>query len=285
MNSAAVIIPACKNPVHLSVVLYGYTRQTDPDFTIHVVNDGGMDELQGVVESYQDRLAIHYHYLEPKTEIFRAAAARNVGIRNTTADRLIFMDSDIVPYPNLIALHKSYGQKRIIVLGVRKHVNQGGSQYIEEHVDEFFRQAEEAPDAYCDFLERYTWRDDDRYQYENDLSFKVARHQKFMRANRPGVQIPGICFTHNMSVPTKETKRIGGFWEEFVGYGAEDEDLAARLCKLGCTTYADARIAGYHLWHEFHSTTTNPESLQKNRNRLRESKDMHSPIRNGGPIL
>ena len=284
MSTVAIIIPAYKNPVHLSVVLYGYTRQTDPDFSIHLVNDGGDTDIEEVVKAYTDRLAIHYHYLAPKTETFRAAAARNLGIRHTTADRIVCMDSDMVPYPNLVALQKEYGAKPIIVMGVRKHVNQGGSEYIRDHVEEFFTYAEQSPDAYCDYIERYTWRDDERYQYEPDFDFKIRRHRDFMCASRPGKKIPDICFTHNLSLPTKEVKQIGGFWEKLVGWGSEDTELCMRLCKLGCTTLADARIAGYHLWHDPPPSNQDFVSRDENVALCNESKQMKNLVRNGGPI-
>ena len=284
MSSLSIVMPVYANPEVLSLVLYGYTQQTDPDFTLFIVNDGGRRELQTVIDSYRDRLNIQYQYLEPETSEYRIAQTRNKAIRQVQTPRFVCMDSDVVPYPNLVELHKQYGDRPIIVVGLRKHISVEGTQELTRDIDSFFVRSKEYVNAYCDLLEVYTWRDDERYEYSEATEWKKRRHRIFMVATRPGKKSPEICYGHGLGMPTEKVKRIGGFWEKMVGYGWEDIELATRLCKAGCTTLVDPRIAGYHLGHPEVASKESGEARERNMKLLSESSAMKHLLRNNAPL-
>ncbi len=100
--NATIVIPVFNRAQELSVVLDGLGNQTETmaDIEVLVCDDGSTEDLSATTDTYKTVL--------PNLRLIRQAAsgpaaARNLGIRESNADTIIFLDSDIVLDEDVVA--------------------------------------------------------------------------------------------------------------------------------------------------------------------------------------
>lgn len=86
----AVIIPTYNRAHVIARALRSVLNQTYRNLEVIVVDDGSSDDTRSVVESFADP---RVRYLRSATNL-GATAARNLGIKNSTAEFIAFQDSD-----------------------------------------------------------------------------------------------------------------------------------------------------------------------------------------------
>ena len=126
MPKIAVIIPAYNQSQYLGQAIQSVLEQTFKDWEAIVVDDGSSDETRSVALSYPDA-RLHYVYQENRG----LSAARNTGIRNTTAPYLSFLDSDdTVPTGKLAILLENLEAKPAVglVAGQAIPIDEHGKQ-------------------------------------------------------------------------------------------------------------------------------------------------------------
>lgn len=99
MPQVAVIIPAYNQSLYLSQAIQSVLDQTFIDWEAVIVDDGSRDDTRNVAHSFTDS-RLRYIYQENRG----LSAARNTGIRNSTAPYLSFLDSDDMFLPEKLAL-------------------------------------------------------------------------------------------------------------------------------------------------------------------------------------
>ncbi len=144
------------------------------------------------------------------------AKARNLGAKNAQYENLVFLDVDCIPDIGLLALYKNMDEEKLHS-GVVRYL----SKTATEHID-FERLFEMSlPDAIRSSL--------DAIPYELFWSLNFACNRKVFN-------------------------KIGGFNEEFTGYGGEDTDFAFRA--------RDANIqiekSGATAFHQYHDSYQPP---------------------------
>ena len=92
-----VVIPAYNCTATLGRTLASLVAQTDPDFSVIVVDDCSTENLLPIVEDYSRRLNIKYIR---KPENQGCGMARQTGIDNVAASHFTFLDADdiLMPY-------------------------------------------------------------------------------------------------------------------------------------------------------------------------------------------
>ncbi|MFA5508327.1 MAG: glycosyltransferase [Vulcanimicrobiota bacterium] len=138
------------------------------------------------------------------------SGARNRGVREARGDLILFTDADIIAEPDLLQQHFDYHSRfpGDAVVGCEVQVNT-----LEE-----YREYREDPQAH-------------------------ARHS----VNR--TTVPWHYFlTGNASARKADLLRVGGFDEDFTGYGHEDLELGYRLQQSGCVLRYNPFAVNYH-WH------------------------------------
>jgi len=217
----SVIIPTFNRSELLRRTLWQLTRQSLPAgaFEVIVSDDGSSDPTEDVVRSFADRLRIRYLFQEDLG--FRAGTARNAGARAATAPVLCFLDTGAMAGREFLSRHLAYHT------GDAGHNVVIGYAYGYNPVDPLHELrdllARKDPDdvfaALCD-----------------DAAFLDIRHEQFTRCgfdlDRRAVPW-SLLFTVNCSVRAEDFRAVGGFDEDFRGWGAEDMELGFRLFRRG----------------------------------------------------
>jgi glycosyltransferase involved in cell wall biosynthesis len=91
----AVVIPCYKQAHFLGDAIESTLKQTLPPSEIVVIDDGSPDDVYGVAARYPE-----VRYIRQRNQ--GLSAARNTGIRSTTSELLVFLDSDDRLLPHAI---------------------------------------------------------------------------------------------------------------------------------------------------------------------------------------
>lgn len=268
---ASVLITTYEDDLRMEITLRAFTRQvTTQPFEIIVVNDGGRsdteamlhrvwDDYSKIIPATPSLIALHYYYLNPPSSDFRLAQARNLGLRHITTQQTIVCDCDTAPNPSMVEAHMQAFDRQHVLVGVRKHVRR-------EAVEQVTNPAE------CDhaWLFKNAYQDDDRVNGVNPTLRQ--RYLGISDYSRPW-EVTWGC---NFSFPTERATSIGGFDEEFIGWGGEDEDLARRLFRQGARFKPLPESYVYHLDHLRRTQQVASQIFYR-------KMDM-DVIRNGGPM-
>jgi len=241
----SVVITTYEDDDRLEMTLRGFARQhssTEP-FEVVVINDGGDDlptrvRVQNVVDemniggkdSTNALRRIQYDYLGPQSADFRLAAARNLGIKRAQGRQLIICDCDTLPRFSMVVEHQSAFEQAAVLVGVRYHIR---PQAVEAIVS--------PSEATAEWCSKHQHAEDDR------LHLPGLKEKYFGIRNYP--QPWEVCWGCNFSVAREPVMNLGGFDEEFVGWGGEDEDIARRLLLHGLFFKPVPQSVVFHLDH------------------------------------
>lgn len=221
----SVVIPTYNRARNLHYCLDALTRQTHDAFEVIVCDDGSQDETRAVVSRFQECLNLRYRWQEDQG--FRAAEARNLGIRLARGKYIVFLDSDVVTPPDFLLLHQQ---------ALEAHPNAAVNAYVyrmqaEDDTDLGQPPAEYIP-KHLDIL-----KPDSRDRYQLFERGGPIEETYFLDSNA-------------MSIRRKDLEKIGFFDGDFVGWGHEDTELGYRLAQYGMTlVLIKEKAMSYHLYH------------------------------------
>lgn len=134
--SISVIIPAYNQANYVSQAIQSVLSQTNPNFELVVVNDGSTDETSQIISKFQDpRIRI---ISQPNRGL---AAARNTGLRESSAPLIALLDADDYFLPEKLAIQSEYLLKHSEIGMV------GGGIQIVNHAGEILKQVITKPDG------------------------------------------------------------------------------------------------------------------------------------------
>jgi len=265
----SVVVLTYNDPCRLRLCLHSLLRQTRTDFELVVVHDGGDRQINEPVYAEMRRHGrdIAELWLGPESTEFRAAAARNLGLRHAHGERVLFVDGDSILAPNVVAAHASYGSDPVLVNGARKHLPQSCLAWLQPRL--------------FDQLEPHVIGRDQRHESERwvyrRLQARLAKGETVVPLDHYE-QVWGFQF----SVPARQARQIGGLNEEFVGYGGEDQEFAARLKRAGVSLLGRFDVICYHLDHP--SRAGDRVWTEWMIDRFQQSVRRRDPVRNGGAL-
>jgi GT2 family glycosyltransferase len=154
------------------------------------------------------------------------AKARNAGVRTARSEKILLLDVDCIPHFNFISQFCAYLDQYSDALLMAT------PRYLEQTV-------------------------------ETPINFDVLEQGSAFHPHRPKPQLPiercqqyelfwSLCFA--LTRPTFE--RIGGFDEDYIGYGAEDTDFAFKAREMGVPFYL-ADVWAYHQQHAIYRPPLN----------------------------
>lgn len=237
----SVVIPTYNRMDHLRRSLDSLVEQL-PIGALEVVvsDDGSSDGTRDVCRSFAGRLRLRYHFQEDRG--YRVATARNAGARLATAPILAFLDSGAVAGPQFAAAHLSH--HACVEPASARGAAVVGYTYAYDFAG--------APPAVRELLAGPAPRDivarlgdapqlrDSRHGELEPVGFDLGR-----------VAAPWRFFwTVNVSLRAADFWAVGGFDEEFTGWGAEDLELGYRLHHAGVAMTMSRRAWALETPHE-----------------------------------
>jgi len=100
MRKYSIIIPVYNRPDELKELLECLAQQTLKTFEVIIVEDGSKVKAENVVQSFKDRLEIHYFFKINGGQGF----ARNYGFERASGDYFILLDSDALVEPDYLTV-------------------------------------------------------------------------------------------------------------------------------------------------------------------------------------
>lgn len=238
-KQVSIIIPTYNRRDYLKVCLLSLFDQDFPKnkYEIIIVDDGSNDDTLGIIKKLKPTCNLKYIYWpRKKPYVFgepgnRAGPARNLGARYARGRYLLFWDSDMVASSDLLDEHmKEAGNS--VLLGIRKNLKKRA-------VDK----------------DKITQR-----IYNSEISFKEA---DIAKAERIDATIKNIDYdvssyrypwalvtSNNLLLEKKVFDEIGGFSQDFVFWGDEDQELGYRLLQKGYKIRVNKNAVGFHQFHE-----------------------------------
>ena len=247
----SVVTTVYDRPEHLRLLVAALAAQTRPPDEIVVADDGSAGATVAAVERLRAAAPLPVRVVRQAKDGYRLAAARNLAIRAAAGDYLLFLDCDLVPLPDTVALHERLAAPRRLLCGHRAVLDEAATQALFAAVP--------APSA-ADW--EVAWAAADRTELEAAARL-FARHAALRRWHLARAHKPKLIGCH-FSLFRADVDRVNGFDENFVGWGYEDDDFARRLYKSGVaprSVIAEARAL--HLWHP----SLAPAALARRRDR------------------
>ncbi|MEV7231048.1 glycosyltransferase family 2 protein [Polymorphospora sp. NPDC051019] len=204
-----VVVPAYDNGHLLEMTLHSLTLQTLPRdrFEVIVVDDGSNVPVEPVVARYVDRLPLTYL----ANEVNRGrSVTRNRAIAAGRGEIVLFLDADQPAHPTTLERHRDFHVGR----GLRPTVLLGRSLALDWGAIDALKRGE-TPDhrVIGDYNE----------DIRDYLLFAPSRRRDWKRA-------PWIYgHTNNASVDRATLDAVGGFDENLVTWGGEDNELFYRI--------------------------------------------------------
>jgi glycosyltransferase involved in cell wall biosynthesis len=216
-----VVVPTYNRHELLRLTLDSLVGQRLPpeEFEVIVSDDGSRDQTAALVDSYRSRLNLQYWFQEDQG--YRAATARNAGARLAAGSVLLFLDSGVVAGPDLVRSHLD-----------RHAAYPAGGRAVLGYT--YGYRPEESPPAGLAEALRQESPEQVFGRYQDDPALQEFRHEEFAAVgfdlNRRAV--PWLLFwTLNVSVNATDFRSVGGFDDDFRGWGVEDLELGYRLSR------------------------------------------------------
>ncbi len=209
-----------------------------PDEII-VADDGSSDGTGKLIREYQTGSPIPINYIWHEDEGFRAARCRNMAIAGATGEYIILIDGDIVLDRYFVEDHLKKARPGFFI--------QGSRVLLSRKATEKMLQGDE--NGITNF-------DVSMGNRKNGIrSLLLSRLFSSQRSDLNGIR------TCNFAFFRKDALAVNGFNEDFIGWGREDSEFAARLLNNGVhrMNLRFAAIA-YHLFHAMKARNNLPRN-------------------------
>lgn len=210
-GSTTLIITTYNWPAALHLTLKSAARQSLLPDEIIVADDGSGPETARVVDARRVVSEVPLLHIWQPDEGFRLARSRNRAICAARGEYIIIVDGDMVLHRHFIADHRRAARQGSFIQGVRllTEAPAAASMLREERLDLGF---------FAHGIQRR------RHALRNRLLSRL------LFAKRAGQRAIRGC---NQAYWKSDLVRVNGFNEAFVGWGREDNEIAARLYNAG----------------------------------------------------
>jgi len=200
-----------------------------PDEVI-IADDGSGDDIAQVATGFLEIAPFPVFHVWHEDKGFRAAKIRNEAIKKATGEYIVILDGDCIPNRHFMYDHMALAEEGFFVQGKRV--------LLSEKVSTFFTAQNANSFLYLS-----------RLVFSNSVSnsHHLLRIPFFPPVRSTKLRGTKSC---NMGFYRKDMLAVNGFNEEFIGWGREDSELAARLFNYGVKRKEHPFVAiCFHLWH------------------------------------
>jgi len=200
-------------------------------FEVIVTNDGFDEKILNLIDTYKKYLDLQY--FDRKNDMC-LSRSRNIAVKNSKGKYLVFIDSDIILNP--LALNSYYN-----LLWENKNTSVWGEYHFQGKKDI-----------------RLVMGNKEYQEYINSKRNIILYFKPFYHT-----------FAGSFGLKKEIYQQIGGFCEDFVGYGYEDKEFAYRLYKNKIKFIFSENVSAIHLGNsENDSDFYNKDRIKKNSNLL-----------------
>lgn len=213
----SVIIPSFNNCKFLANVLRHLINQDAncEDFEIIVVEDGGQDgssdNLRLILDSFQNKMNLKFIYWTKshpergQQDFFRAGQARNLGVRHSIGEKIVFLDSDIlVP-------------KCFVSTCLQELKNSDVIQFQRFHIHQELSHQNPSFDDVC--LQKQVYVEESHYWNQLFNCHEWEKLDSYWK----------YTCTYALGIKKSDFLTIGRFKKYYVSYGFEDTDLGYEM--------------------------------------------------------
>jgi glycosyltransferase involved in cell wall biosynthesis len=241
----SIVIPYYNKAYEINLVLKSLSLQNydKTKYEVVIIDDGSDQRIDDIVKKYDSIMDINYIYIE---HTGNRGKNRNLGVKESRGERIIFLDSDIVAERNMIKEfdRETKDDKKFISVGMRNLLYNYDKNYLDEKMLEYN----------FDLFKNFPSRKDPRITeiiYEEESGNKMDGKWQ-------------LVYTNCLCLWKKEFDEVNGFDEIFSkNWGAEDVELGYRLYRNGCKIDINQKVETYHLYHP-EDFIKRIESLKKN---------------------
>ncbi|WP_440617041.1 glycosyltransferase [Cysteiniphilum sp. 6C5] len=249
MYLVSVVIPTYNRQNLLKKTLASLSEQMidKNSFEVIVVDDGGDDDSQDLVESFKAKINVKYLWQEDLG--FRVSKARNLGALNASGEILTFVDSGVVLHSqslsSIIEQHQN-AEKDIATIGYVYGFEVDFNQHP------YLRDQTHQADEYIDYCQRNNIGDIRDFQY-NLLGRNISTWPAPF----------DIYWTCLATVSKESFMKAGMFDESYTSWGGEDVDLGIRLYLQGNCFLLNKQALGFHCYHDNNDSKDDSQTLAK----------------------
>lgn len=216
----SVIVATYNRPDALKLVLQSLESQDDKGFEVVIADDGSRSPTKKLVNEFKRKSHLAINHIWHKDLGFRLAAIRNLAIKESAGDYLIFLDGDCIVQPDFVSRHRGLIEPGHMVTGGRVLLNEKLTKHL-LNLSEW---------NYQDFKRNILL-----YRFKNQVNKFLALYLKF--DNYPWRDFRGFVWRRikgcNLACWKSDALAIAGFDEKITGWGHEDAEFVLRLFKHG----------------------------------------------------
>jgi glycosyltransferase involved in cell wall biosynthesis len=218
MPRCSVLFSTYNEPQWLEWVLWGYSRQTDADFEVIVVDDGSGADTRARIDALRPQMPYRLRHFWQPDEGYQKCKGMNRAILLAESDYLIFSDGDCVPHPQFVAHHLAMRAPGRFLSGGYCKLPMALSQRITRD-DILSGRATDYAWLVANGLDNHTIKLSLRHEWQRRLMNVFSTVKPRFHG-------------HNSSAWRDDAIRVNG-WDERMQYGGQDLEFGERLENAG----------------------------------------------------
>ncbi|MBK1971377.1 glycosyltransferase [Campylobacter sp. 2018MI35] len=234
-KTCTLIITTYNEPKRLSLVLDSVKNLSLMPNEVIIADDGSKEDTKNLIEKYQKNFPCPLKHSWQEDKGFRAATSRNKAIDLSNYDYIILIDGDMILEKDFIKDHLKFAQRNLLLQGSRTILNEDETKDILENND------------FKIVFNKKGFKN----KKNNFLANLIYKFSKIDKKFFKKYEIIKGSKTCNMSFYKSDWQAIGGFNENFVGWGREDSEFVARfLFNNGNFRRLKFNALAYHIYHK-----------------------------------
>jgi glycosyltransferase involved in cell wall biosynthesis len=246
-------ITTYERPDALAAVLTTVARQSSLPDELIVADDGSGPVTHEVCEGFAATTPILVRYVRQEHEGFRLARLRNLAIASASKPYIVFVDGDMLLHPHFIADHRRIARRGYFTQGVRIPIS---APITAQLLSGDFARWPGPPSPHGSIASRGPIPSPGAVPSAGSPGLGFRRRAYALHAPRMSSAMRGLANAFiaikgcNQAFWRDDLVAVNGFNEDFVGWGPEDKEIAARLHRHGTRrqTLLFGGIA-FHLHH------------------------------------
>jgi glycosyltransferase involved in cell wall biosynthesis len=244
----SLIILTYNRPDALALVLRSTEKQTVMPDEVIIADDGSSEETRSLVRSWQKKFPVPLHHVWHEDRGYRISAIRNLAVKRSSGELLIFSDGDLFFHPRFIEDFKRNVLKGYALIGSRVFLTRPASR----------RRLKKQQDHPV-FPLLSSEIDQNRIN-----SVRIPCLNRFLKPLKYSENLRGGL----LGIRKEDLAAVNGWNEEFIGWGLEDTELVTRLFNYGIRfKKIKFQAITYHLWHKIQAR----DQISGNRKLLEET--------------